>query len=57
MPKTKAFLELMENVEDTYWGKRVPKKYQKDYGKIYNKKDLEKLGIRIARSRGVKIDE
>lgn len=56
MPKTKDFQKLMENVEETYWGEPVPKRFQKDYGKIYNKKDLEKLGIRIAKSRGIKIE-
>lgn len=57
MPYTKDFKKLMENVKETYWGEPVPKKYQKDYGKIYNKKDLEELGIRIAKSRGIKIDK
>lgn len=56
MPKSKDFKKLMKNVEDTYWGEKVPKRFQKDYGKIYNKKDLEKLGIRIAKSKGIKID-
>ena len=56
MPKSKAFKELMKNVEETYWGEDVPKRFQKDYGKIYNKKDLEVLGIRIAKSRGIKIE-
>ena len=56
MPKTKAFKKLEKNVEETYWGEKVPKKYKKDYGKIYNKKDLEQVSIRIAKSRGIKID-
>ena len=56
MPKSKDFKKLMKNVEDTYWGEKVPKRFQKDYGKIYNKKDLEKLGIRITKSKGIKID-
>jgi hypothetical protein len=57
MPKSKAFKELMSSVKKTYWGEPVPKKYQKDYGKIYNKNDLEELGIRIAKSKGIKIDK
>ena len=57
MPQTKDFKKLMKNVEDTYWGEKVPREYQKDYGKIYNKKDLETLSIRIAKSRGIKIDK
>ena len=47
----------MKSVKETYWGEEVPKRYRKDYGKIYNKKDLEMLGIRIAKSRGIKIDK
>jgi len=57
MPQKKAFKELMKSVKETYWGEEVPKRYRKDYGKIYNKKDLEMLGIRIAKSRGIKIDK
>lgn len=56
MPKTKEFKKLMSSVKDTYWGEKVPKEYRKDYGKIYNKKDLEQLSIRIAKSKGIKID-
>ena len=56
MPKTKDFKKLMKSVEETYWGEKVPKRFQKDYGKIYNKKDLEVLGIRIAKSRGIKTE-
>lgn len=57
MPKSKDFQKLMENVKETYWGEPVPKRFQKDYGKIYNEKDLEKLGIRIAKSRGIIIEK
>jgi len=56
MPKTKDFLKLMANVEETYLGEDVPKKFRKRYGKIYNKKDIEPLTFAIARSRGIKID-
>ena len=56
MPTTDAFDKLMKSVKKTYLGKKVPKEYQKDYGKIYNKKDIEELGLRIAKSRGIKID-
>ena len=57
MPTTKSFRELLENVESTYLGKKVPKKYKKSYGKIYNKKEMKPLAIRIAKSRGIKIDK
>jgi len=57
MPYTKGFKELMKSVKKTYWGEEVPVQYKKDYGKIYNKKDLEVLSIKIAKSRGIKIDK
>ena len=57
MPTTNAFKKLMKSVKETYWGEEVPKQYRKDYGKIYNKKDIEKLGIRIAISREIKIEK
>lgn len=56
MPTTKDFKKLLENVEETYLGDKVPKKFQKSYGKIYNKKDIKPLAIRIAKSKGVKIE-
>ena len=56
MPFTKDFKKLLENVEDTYLGDPVPKRYRKLYGKIYNKKDIEPVAFAIARSRGIKID-
>lgn len=57
MPKTKAFRNLLESVEDTYLGKKVPKKYQKRYGKVYDKDEIKSIGIAIAKSRGIKIDK
>jgi len=57
MPTTKAFKELMKNVKKNYWGEEVPKEYVKDYGKIYNKKDIKKFAIRLAKSKGIKIDK
>lgn len=56
MPTTKQFKKLMRNVKETYWGEDVPKQYQKDYGKIYNIKDIEIFSRRIAKSRGIKIE-
>ncbi len=56
MPQTKDFKELFKNVKKTYLGEEVPKQYKKDYGKIYNIKDIEPLAMRIAKSRGIKID-
>ena len=56
MPYTQDFKKLMKNVEETYLGDKVPKKYWGKYGKIYNKKDIEPLSFAIAKSKGVKID-
>jgi len=57
MPTTTKFKKLLREVKKTYLGEEVPKKYRKDYGKIYNKKDIEKLAIRIAKSKGIKRDK
>ena len=57
MPTTKSFKKLLESVEQTYLGDKVPKKYRKDYGKIYNIKDMKQLAIRISKSKGIKIDK
>jgi len=55
MPFTKGFKELLSSLEETYLGEKVPKQYQKKYGKMYDKKDIEKLGFAIAKSKGIKI--
>jgi len=57
MPFTKSFKKLLKDVESTYLGTKVPKKYQKSYGKIYNKKDIDTLAIRIAKVKGIKRDK
>lgn len=57
MPYTKAFKKLMMNVEETYLGDKVPKKYQNRYGKKYDKKEIKPLSFAIAKSRGIKIDK
>jgi len=56
MPYTDAFSEIFKNVKKQYLGKKVPFKYQKEYGKIYNKKEMLPIAIKIAKSRGIKID-
>lgn len=55
MPKSKAFKELFKNVKEQYLGKPVKKKYQKDYGKTYDKKEIKSVAIRIAKSRGIPV--
>lgn len=56
MPKTKAFKDLMKSVKKTYLGKPVKKKYQKDYGNIYDLDEIESVTYAIAKSRGIKIE-
>ena len=57
MPHTKAFKELFKNVNETYLGKPVPKKYKKLYGKKYDKKEIKAVAFAIAKSRGIKIEK
>ncbi|GBE19369.1 hypothetical protein BMS3Abin17_00092 [archaeon BMS3Abin17] len=57
MPTTKDFKELFKNIKETYLGESVPLKYQKLYGKIYDKKEIKSVAIAIAKSRGIKIEK
>lgn len=57
MSQSKAFRDLFKNVKETYLGKLVPLKYKKDYGKTYDKKEVKSVAIRIAKTRGIKIDK
>jgi len=57
MPKTKGFKELEKNVKETYLGKKVPKKYQKRYGKFYDEDEILPLSYSIAKSKGIIIDK
>ena len=56
MPFTSDFKKLLENVEETYLGEKVPKQYRKRYGKRYDKKEIKPLAYSIAKSKGIKID-
>jgi len=57
MPFTKEFRKLLKNVEKTYLGKPVKKKYQDRYGLRYDEGELEEIAFAIAKSRGIKIDK
>jgi HEPN domain-containing protein len=57
MPHTKAFRELLKNIEKEYVGNKVPPQYQKRYGKRYDKSEMKSLGYAIAKSRGIPIDK
>ena len=57
MPYTKDFTKLLGSVKKTYLGKKVPKKYQSQYGKRYDKEEVKSLSYAIAKSKGIKIDK
>lgn len=56
MPHTLGFNKLFASVKKEYLGKKVKPKYQKKYGKTYDKKEVKQVAFAIAKSRGVKID-
>jgi len=51
MPYTKKFRKLLENVEEHYAGKAVPKEYQEKYGKIYSEQEAKSIAFAIARKK------
>jgi len=57
MPHSKVFKELLKNMESEYTGKKVPLKYQKKYGKMYQKKETKSIAFAVANSKGIKIDK
>ena len=57
MPFTSDFKKLLENVEETYLGEKVPKQYRKKYGKRYDKKEIKPLAFAIAKSKKIRIDK
>lgn len=56
MPHSKDFKELFKNVKKEYLGKEVPVRFQKRYGKRYDKSEIKSVAYAIAKSRGIKID-
>lgn len=54
MPHTKQFDELLANVKKEYAGKKVPKKYQHRYGKVYSEEETKSIGFAIAAKRGIR---
>jgi hypothetical protein len=52
MPQSKKMKELLSGTEEFYTGKKVPKKYQSRYGKIYNEEEARNIGFAIAKKRG-----
>ena len=56
MPLSKSFKKLLGNLSEEYEGKKVPRKYQKKYGKRYDKDEILSLGYAIAKSKHIKIN-
>ena len=52
MPKTKKFIKLLREVKEQYLGKRVPVKYRKKYGKIYDKDEVKSIAYSIGKKLG-----
>jgi len=57
MPHSKVFRELLKQMEKEYTGKKVPKKFQPKYGKVYQKKETKSIAYAVAKSKGIKIDK
>jgi len=55
MPETEEFIKLKKEIKKRYLWKKVPKKYQKRYGRIYGLKDVKSLTFAIAKSKKIKI--
>ena len=55
MPFTNDFKILLGSLNEQYEGSKVPKEYQKRYGKRYDKKEILSLGYAIAKSKHIKI--
>jgi len=53
MPYTKGFKKLLGSLSDSYEGEKVPKEYQKSYGKRYDKKEIKSIAYAIAKSKGI----
>ena len=56
MPFTKEFKELKASLMENYLCKPVSPQYKKEYGKIYNKKDIEVFAIKVANKLNIKRD-
>jgi len=55
MPSSKKFVKLQRAVSRFYTGKKVPKIYQKRYGKRYSANEARSIAFAIARKKGWKV--
>lgn len=57
MQLTRKFEKLQASVEEFYLGRPVPTRFKKEFGKIYNIKEILPLSIKISKSRGIQIEQ
>ena len=57
MPLTEKFKRFEKRIEESFLGKPVPTRQLKEFGKIFNKKDIRTLAIKIAHSKGIQIEK
>jgi len=53
---SKKLQKLLKSTEEYYKGKKVPKPYQKKYGKTYDKKEARSIAYAIAKRQGWKVN-
>lgn len=54
---TKDFKRLEKRIEENYLGRPVPVRFQKEFGKIYNLKDIRPKAISLAKNRGIQVEK
>ena len=55
MPKSEKFRKLVRSMKKTYLGKRVPEKYQKRYGKLYDADEAEEIAYATGKKLGWRV--
>ena len=57
MPFTRKFEKLQSSVKEFYLGRPVPTRFKKEFGEIYNIKDIPTLTLKISKSRGIQVEK
>jgi hypothetical protein len=53
---SKKLKKLLKSTEQYYEGKKVPARYQKKYGKVYDKEEAKSIAYAIAKRQGWKVN-
>ncbi len=53
---SKKLTKLLKSTQEYYKGRKVPKPYQKKYGKTYDKEGPRSIGYAIAKREGWKVN-